>query len=92
MPGSADAARIAFIHQDLGLIDWMTVAENMGMAQGWQIVDEMNRALAGQPHSGYVPPTHLFTPDNIQFDGGPNNIYDPDNGYTDAYKTIWGVP
>jgi ribose transport system ATP-binding protein len=35
MPGSADAARIAFIHQDLGLIDWMTVAENMAMAQGW---------------------------------------------------------
>ncbi|HXE25821.1 MAG TPA: ATP-binding cassette domain-containing protein, partial [Roseiarcus sp.] len=25
---------IAFIHQDLGLIDWMTVAENIGMTLG----------------------------------------------------------
>lgn len=27
--------RVAFIHQDLGLIEWMTVAENMGLAQGY---------------------------------------------------------
>ena len=26
---------IAFIHQDLGLIDWMTVAENIALAQGF---------------------------------------------------------
>ena len=26
---------IAFIHQDLGLIDWMTVAENMAIGQGF---------------------------------------------------------
>lgn len=25
---------IAFIHQDLGLIDWMTVAENMALVMG----------------------------------------------------------
>ncbi|MFO1068555.1 MAG: substrate-binding domain-containing protein [Geminicoccaceae bacterium] len=67
-----------------------TVAEPLRL-QGWQIVDELNRALSGEKPSGYVPPTHLFTPDNIQFDGGPNNIYDPDNGYTDAYKKIWGI-
>ncbi len=43
---------IAFIHQDLGLIEWMTVAENIAMAQGyprrhglvdWQAVDAMAR-------------------------------------------------
>jgi ribose transport system ATP-binding protein len=27
---------ISFIHQDLGLIDWMTVAENMALAQGFR--------------------------------------------------------
>ena len=26
---------VAFIHQDLGLVEWMTVAENMGLAQGF---------------------------------------------------------
>jgi len=27
---------ISFIHQDLGLIEWMTVAENMALAQGFE--------------------------------------------------------
>src|SRR5690606_5153009 len=27
--------RISFIHQDLGLIEWMTVAENVAFAQGY---------------------------------------------------------
>ena len=26
---------VVFIHQDLGLIEWMTIAENVGMAQGF---------------------------------------------------------
>lgn len=26
---------VAFIHQDLGLVEWMTVAENMGLSQGF---------------------------------------------------------
>ena len=26
---------VAFIHQDLGLIEWMTVAENVGLARGF---------------------------------------------------------
>jgi ribose transport system ATP-binding protein len=43
---------VAFIHQDLGLIEWMTVAENIAMAQGyprrlglvdWAEVDAMAR-------------------------------------------------
>jgi ribose transport system ATP-binding protein len=35
-PASAGAVQpIAFIHQDLGLVDWMTVAENMAIGQGF---------------------------------------------------------
>jgi len=67
-----------------------TVAEPLRL-QGWQVVDEINRALAGEKDSGYVAPPHLFTPDNIEFDGGPNNIYDPNNDYTGIYKKIWGA-
>ena len=38
--GRARAARrrtlpIAFIHQDLGLVDWMTVAENVAVQTGY---------------------------------------------------------
>ena len=28
---------VAFIHQDLGLIEWMTIAENMALAQGYDL-------------------------------------------------------
>jgi ribose transport system substrate-binding protein len=58
--------------------------------QAWQCVDELNRAFAGEPSSGYVGPVHLFTASNIDKDGGPNNVYDPQNGYQDAYRKIWG--
>jgi len=66
-----------------------TVAEPLHEA-GWQLVDELNRALSDQSPSGYIAPVHLVTKDNIQYDGGPNNIYDPDNNYQMHYKTIWG--
>ncbi len=67
-----------------------TVPEPL-MLHGWQCLDEANRALAGEKPSGYVTPVHLVTPENIEFDGGPENVYDPQNGYKDAYKKIWGI-
>jgi len=67
-----------------------TVAEPLNL-QGWQLIDELNRAFAGEKASGYVPPVHLFTPANIDKDGGDKNIFDPGNGYRDQYKKIWGV-
>jgi ribose transport system substrate-binding protein len=59
--------------------------------QGWQIVDELNRALAGSQPSGYVMAVHLVTKTNIEVDGGPQSIFDPGNGYRQQYKHIWGV-
>jgi ribose transport system substrate-binding protein len=67
-----------------------TVAEPLHL-HGWQCIDEMNRALAGQPPSGYVAHVHLFINANIDKDGGAQNIFDPGNGYKDEYKKIWGV-
>ena len=35
-PGRRDSRHtVSFIHQDLGLIEWMTVAENVGLARGF---------------------------------------------------------
>lgn len=67
-----------------------TVAEPLNL-HGWQTIDEMNRALAGESPSGYVAPPHLFIKANIDKDGGDRNTFDPGNGYKDAYKKIWGV-
>lgn len=65
-----------------------TVAEPLNL-QGWECIDEMNRALHGQKWSGYVPPVHLFTKADIGSDGGPHNIYDPNNHYRAIYTKIW---
>ena len=67
-----------------------TVPEPLNM-QGWQIIDEMNRAFAKEKWSGYVPKVHLVTAANVGKDGGPKNLFDPDNGYRDQYKAIWGT-
>jgi len=67
-----------------------TVPEPLNM-QGWQLADELNRAFAHEKWSGYVPGVHLVTAANIAYDGGPKNVFDPDNGYRDEYKKIWGV-
>ncbi|MGC8470172.1 MAG: ATP-binding cassette domain-containing protein, partial [Acetobacteraceae bacterium] len=34
-PGGAGGQPVAFIHQDLGLVEWMTVAENVALAHGF---------------------------------------------------------
>ncbi len=66
-----------------------TVAEPLRL-QGWQLIDELNRAFAGAPPSGFVDPVHLFVHANIGKDGGPHDVFDPDNGYRDIYRKIWG--
>ena len=85
-----DGSKAAFERIRGDNYQFATVAEPLSL-HGWQLIDEANRALAGMPWSGYVAPTHLVTKDNIATNGGPNNVYDPDNGYRDIYKKIWGV-
>jgi ribose transport system substrate-binding protein len=67
-----------------------TVPEPLNL-QGWMAIDELNRAFHNQPWSGYVTKVHLVTKDNVNADGGKDNRFDPDNGYRDHYKAIWGV-
>jgi ribose transport system substrate-binding protein len=62
-----------------------SVAEPLYL-QGWQIVDELNRARAGQPPSGYIAPPRLITradvPDGV--------VVDPSSAYRTNYRRIWG--
>lgn len=57
--------------------------------QGWQLVDELNRAVQGEALSGYTSPLHVVTAANIDFDGGDRNLLDPGYGYRDEYAKIW---
>ncbi|SIR34010.1 monosaccharide ABC transporter ATP-binding protein, CUT2 family [Rhizobium sp. RU20A] len=40
-PKPNERQSVAFIHQDLGLIEWMTVAENVGLAQGFSMRNKL---------------------------------------------------
>lgn len=53
--------------------------------QGWQVLDEFNRAFSGSPASGYVSPVHIATAAN----SGGATTWDPP-GYRAAYLRIWG--
>ena len=87
---AGDGSELAFNRIRKSHYQFGTVAEPLRL-HGWQAIDELNRAFAGLPPSGYSAPVHLVTSANIKFDGGPHNEFDPDNGYRDNYKKIWGV-
>ena len=86
---AGDGSESAYQRIRAGQYQAATVAEPLNL-QGWQLIDELNRALAGEQWSGYVSPLHVVTKENVEFDGGPNNTFDPGNGYRDEYKKIWG--
>jgi ribose transport system substrate-binding protein len=56
---------------------------------GWQIVDELNRAFSHTEPSGYVTSVHLVTSQNIAYDGGPKNVFDPSNDFRAQYQKFW---
>ncbi|MFH0178542.1 substrate-binding domain-containing protein [Streptomyces cacaoi] len=82
--GAGDGDPSAFQRINSRQYQAATVPEPLSL-QGWQIVDEFNRAFSGRPASGYVAPVHIATADNS--DGA--TTWDP-SGYREAYRRIWG--
>ena len=60
----------------------MVTASEPYEMQGYQAIDELNRAFNGQPPSGFVQPPYLVTPENINAEGGDKNTFIPSNGFT----------
>lgn len=86
--GSAgDGSEAAFQRIRSGQYQTVTVAEPLNL-QGWQLVDELNRAISGAPCSGYITAPALVTEEGLKASTG--NTFDPQNGYRDAYSKIWG--
>lgn len=86
---AGDGSESAYQRIRSGQYQAVTVAEPLNL-QGWQLVDELNRAMQGEDWSGYTSPLHVVTAENVEMDGGANNIFDPENGYREAYRAIWG--
>jgi ribose transport system substrate-binding protein len=86
--GSAgDGSEAAFQRIRTGQYQAVTVAEPLNL-QGWQLVDELNRAMSGEPCSGYITAPALVTEEGLANTTG--NTFDPQNGYREAYAAIWG--
>ncbi len=63
-----------------------TVAEPLNL-QGWQLADELNRAFAGKPPSGYVSKPILLDQAALLRIKGAD--IDADIPYKQAYRAIW---
>jgi ribose transport system substrate-binding protein len=63
-----------------------TIAEPATL-QGWQLADELNRAFAGAPPSGYLTKPLLVTTPMLRAIGGPHP--EKADAYRAAYRAIW---
>ncbi|PAZ14824.1 sugar ABC transporter substrate-binding protein [Streptomyces sp. SA15] len=81
--GAGDGDPSAFQRINSKEFQAATVPEPLS-EQGWQIIDEFNRAFAGKPASGYVAPVHITTVAN----SGGALSWDSE-GYREAYRKIW---
>jgi ribose transport system substrate-binding protein len=87
--GSAgDGSEAAFQRIRSNEYQAVTVAEPLNL-QGWQLVDELNRAVSGEACSGYITSPALVTMEALKA-SGDSNQFDPQNGYREAYSKIWG--
>jgi ribose transport system substrate-binding protein len=59
---------------------------------GYQAVDAIVRAMAGEPPAEFVQPTYLVTKDNVDAEGGDKNQFIPSNGFACQYLAIWRGP
>ncbi|MCF3174168.1 substrate-binding domain-containing protein [Streptomyces sioyaensis] len=82
--GAGDGDPSAFQRVNGKQFQAATVPEPLS-EQGWQIVDEFNRAFTGAKDSGYVAPVHIATDAN----SGGALSWDSE-GYRQAYRKIWG--
>lgn len=80
--GDGDTAEF----QRIRTVDYQaaTVAEPM-LLQGWQLVDELNRAIAGQEPSGFLAKPALITKTNVP----TGEVFDPPSGYREIYQKVW---
>jgi ribose transport system substrate-binding protein len=83
--GAGDGSEAAFQRIASKSYQAVTVPEPL-QQEGWQIVDEFNRAFNNAPASGFVPAVHVVDSSNV----GTTTSWDPDNGYRDTYRKIWG--
>jgi ribose transport system substrate-binding protein len=84
----SDGSPAAYERIRKGEYQLATVPEPL-FEEGWQMVDEVVRALAGEKPSGYEPAVHIIDSANIDRDVTDENVYDPHNDYREHYVELW---
>ena len=88
---SADGNKSAYERIRAGGQYQLVTASEPYKMQGYQAIDELNRAFHGQPPSGFVQTPYLVTPENINAEGGDKDTFIPSNDYELHYLQLWGV-
>ncbi len=83
--GDGSAKALGRIHSGLSQ-QVATVAEPLSV-QGWQLVDELNRAFAGTPSSQFVSAPLLITPSVLQ--ESDELSIELDFSHEEAYLRLW---
>ena len=85
---AGDGSPSALLRIKYGSYQKATVPEPL-LLQGWQLVDELNRVMNKMPPSNYKVPLKILTIENIESHYNTLNLFDPKNGYREAYRKIW---
>jgi ribose transport system substrate-binding protein len=56
---------------------------------GYEAVDAVVRAMAGQPPAHFLQPTFLIVKSNVESEGGAQNQFVPSNNFACHYENIW---
>jgi ribose transport system substrate-binding protein len=80
--GDGDASEFERIRS--GHYQAASVAEPLYL-QGWQLIDDLNRALRHRPAAKYIPPPRLI----IRANAPAGGVFDPPTEYRRNYLRIW---
>ena len=86
----ADGTEAAYARIRSGEYQVVTVPEP-GTMFGYMAVDALNRLFNGEEPDPYMPSIFLVTPENVDAEGGENNLFVPSNNFVAEYAKIWGV-
>jgi ribose transport system substrate-binding protein len=56
---------------------------------GYEAIDAVVRAMAGEPPAKFIQPTYIITKDNVDAEGGKNHEFVPSNNFACHYLNIW---
>ena len=89
MISAGDGSATAYKRIRKGDLQIGSVPEPLNL-HGWQLMDELYRAMSKVAPSGYNAPLHLVTLQNITYDGGSKDVFDPSNDFRAKYLSYWG--